>query len=844
MSRDQLRREWNVLSTLRRDLLYAGRSLARARRFTLVCVVSLGIGMAPVVAVLYASQVFNTLLTPPAVRPEGLVEVLTTSRGPRQATSNWSYPDFTDLRAAQTGMTMTAWTNGESRYAIETPTGVQTHSVSTRFVSANYFQTFGVTLTRGAGFDDEMDDPLKVEPVVIAGHEFWQTRLGADPDVVGTRLTLDGVPHTVVGVAPELAFDERQIFVPLERHPLLRERDAGTTDVRADRNREWLHIHGRLSPGVSITQARAAVSVVTGSLARQFPATNEFKVGTVEAYDPLGVLQRPHFRLLQTVALTLTGMVLLVVSLNISGMMLVRHAMRERELSIRQAIGASRRRLVQGLLAEALILAALGGTLAALVLFNAPPAVVWMSGQVIPVQFQEALRVGPFMLAACVVLCLVTTLLCGLLPALRLSRPAIVSSLKDDAGVGGLRPGKVHRVTAALQVAIAVPLIVMAGISLDRIRATATNDLGFDPDTLHAAQMGLGEVANDTAGFRIRAAQDTLARTSGVASVTVADGLPLDFHYRDTRVALQADADAAPRFLQAHMTRVGDHYLRTLSIPLLWGRALTAADRAGSEMVTVVSRTLAEELLPGVDVADIIGRRLVMGADDRTGQVLTVVGVTTDFPTSQMSTERRQLLLPLAQHETSDVFLVARSAPGVTADQMAAALENAIDDLGPDARRGLATSDGIAYARVVTGVWLRENSMRDFLTQSAVAGSVGSVILTLSALGIYGVVGLMVATRTRELAVRVALGASRPRVFGLILFDVVKLVMPGIGIGLLLTVVLMRLNSENMGIPLSSVEHLSYVTGAAVAVLVAVLASLGPAQRAASVQPIVAMRSE
>jgi putative ABC transport system permease protein len=259
--------------------------------------------------------------------------------------------------------------------------------------------------------------------------------------------------------------------------------------------------------------------------------------------------------------------------------------------------------------------------------------------------------------------------------------------------------------------------------------------------------------------------------------------------------------------------------------------------------VTVISKPLADQLFPNADAAEAIGKRLMFGADRKTQQTLTIVGVTGDFPTSQMSTERPQLLLPLAQHSVPNVFLIARSAPGEPPLKMTAALENAVRELGPDVDRTLATGDGVAYARIVTGVWLRQNSMRDFLVQSAVAGVAGGVILILSALGIYGVVGLMVATRTREIAVRVALGASRRRVLGMILFDVVKLALPGVAVGLVLTVVLVRLNGENMGISLSKVEPLAYVAGAAVAVLVAVLASLAPARRAASVQPMVAMRS-
>jgi putative ABC transport system permease protein len=237
----------------------------------------------------------------------------------------------------------------------------------------------------------------------------------------------------------------------------------------------------------------------------------------------------------------------------------------------------------------------------------------------------------------------------------------------------------------------------------------------------------------------------------------------------------------------------------------------------------------------------------VPGAD-RTQQTLIIVGITDDFPTSQMSTEREQLLLPLAQHsdvkrnsvtvvadsgDAPNLMLIARSAPGEQPAKLTGALENVIRERD---REFKASS-------IVTGVWLRKNSMNDFLTQSTVAGMAGGVILVLAALGIYGVVGLMVATRKREIAVRVALGASRARLIGMILFDVVKLVTPGVIVGLILTAALNRLNAENMGISLSSAEPLAYLFGAAIAILVAVLASLVPARRAASVQPMVAMRS-
>jgi putative ABC transport system permease protein len=838
-----------VPAALWRDLVHAGRSLAKARAFTFVCVVSLGIGMAPVIAIPYVSRL--TTLTPPGVNTEDLVQLVTTSVGSHGQTEQWSYPDYLDLRDANTGMTLIGWTGGQSEITLQT--GGTKMRASTMFVPANYFETLGVALARGTGFDGSADVPLGSTPVVILNYAFWHNHLGADPDIVGKTLTMDGIPHVVVGVAADqfgghIGFTGWDLFVPLEQHPRLLVRSAGATDdenFRGDRAKEWLNIHGRLFPGVSLPQASAAVATITAQLAKRYPATNEFKAGIAAAYDPLGALVRPNIWRIQAVAYTLTGMVLLVVSLNISGMMQVRGAMRERELSIRQAIGASRARLAQYLLSESIVLACAGGALASLVLFNGPPFLSWLTGNTIPEQLQEALRVDLPMVAIIFGICLLTSLVFGWLPALRFSRPVIITSLKDDAGGGGFRAGRVHRVTAALQVAIAVPLLVMSGQSLDRVRATAFGPLGFESDRLYAAPLKLGGLTIENAGFQIRRLSATLGQTGNVDSVTVADGLPLDFDSRMERVWLEVDASTAPSPVSAHVTRVGDRYLDTMGIPLVRGRGFTADDRVGAELVTVVSKPLAERLAPN---GDVIGKRLTFGSDEARPQIFTIVGVTADFPTSQMSTWREQLLLPLAQHlgvrrdalrvesgvsNEPHLLLIARIATGAQPTSVTTVLQNLARELDPD----------FQPAGVVTGVGLRQNSVDDFLTQSAVAAGAGGVVLMLAALGIYGVVGLIVQTRTREIAVRAALGASRRRVLVMIIVDVVKLVLPGVAVGVVLTAALNRLNSENMGVALSNVEPLAYVAGAAIAVLVAVLASFGPAHRAASVPPTVAMRS-
>src|SRR6185369_3324330 len=252
--------------------------------------------------------------------------------------------------------------------------------------------------------------------------------------------------------------------------------------------------------------------------------------------------------------------------------------------------------LIRYLLSEAIILAGLGATLASLVLFNLPSLLKLLRNDQIPPQVYEALRLNLPTVLFCIGLCLLTSLVFGLLPAARFSRPVIITALKDDAGVGGQRVGRVRRVTAALQVAIAVPLIVLSGISLDRVRSTATADLGFASELLYAVPLKVDAAKVANADFKIRSVRDDLAKADGVAAATLADALPLasseDFRGDHVRAAAQPqESNAAPKFFQVRETRVDNDYLNTMGIPLLGGRSFSADDRAGAELVTIISKT-------------------------------------------------------------------------------------------------------------------------------------------------------------------------------------------------------------------------------------------------------------
>ncbi len=832
-------RSLDALHSIRRDLAYAVRSLAKERAFTLVCVFSLGIGMGGFVALV----TFNRMIMAPAhgINANGLTELLVLPLGPLRAKAGvwaleqWSYPDYQALRDADIGMDLTGWSRESSQFSAQAPDQkTPPLRVATLYVSANYFRTFGVSLARGSGFDPAIDDAPSAEPRVVLSHDFWKSRVASDPDIIGKSVTIDGVPHTVVGIAPEdfeghfHPFDSPSslLFIPLERHPRLR----ANPNLRDDRTAAWVRIHGRLDPGVDIKRANALVSATVSGLAQRYPASNEFKAATVEPYYSQGAAGRPESRGVFSIILGLAGAVLLIVCLNISGMMLVRGASRERELSIRAALGADRRRLIQHLFLEAVMLAFAGGAGSAFVLFGIPAIVGWWMGAPVPPEI-DLDAVGIVTSSG---LCLLVSVLFGLLPAVRFSRPNLLPALKDDAGGGGRQTIRVHRVAAMVQVGIAIPFLVISGVMIDRVR---TADFGFPTDGLASARLPARVGSEREAGFSIRKVRDNLRQASGVRSVAVAEGTPIDFDYRLFRVVRKDGAE----FVTAHVTRVGENFLETIGAPLLRGRTITAEDRMMAAPVAVISEPLAAQLFPGTEP---VGERVTVTLEESREQEFTIVGVSADFATSQLTTERPQILLPLPEALTPTVHLIVRGAPG-DEPKLKAALENALRELGVEAL------PGVAFPGIVTGQDLVEKSKADLIAEGTAVGVAGSLVLVLAALGIVGVVGFMVATRTREIAVRMALGSTRLRVFGLMLSGIVKLVIPGVAGGLLLAAALIRTMEDVMGTPLTLgptplgvMEPLIYVLASTIAVSVALLAGFPAARRATSVQPMVAIRSE
>ena len=823
-----------------RDLAHAARALARAPGFTIVCVASLSLGMAAVIAIPYAGRAM--FMPPVGVNVDRLVELLIRPQGPLRlqigeaARAGWSYADYADVRDAASDMEVGGWAIGESRVSLPASTR-SAEPVTSLFVSPNYFTTVGVSLTRGPGFDARRPG----NAVVVLGYAFWEQRLNSNPEIVGTTLLIDGAPHVVAGIAPPgycthlsdcpgpgSQPDGTLLFLPLERHPRL----LGNAGAQLDRNSAFVRVLARLRPGVSVAQANTAVATVMSGLAERYPSTNQYKSASVEPYFAMGALLRPRLALIQAAFLGVTGMVLFVVCLNISGMMQARSAIRERDLSVRQAIGASRGRLVWYLLAEAIMLAGAGGAIATLVLFGVPQVALWWFGQSLSPEGYALVRhvVTPTwsMVALAIGLCLAATVTFGLMPALRFSRPALISAMKDDAGLGGRRVGRVQRLASAMQIGIAIPFLVISGTMIDWVRTAAGTDLGFRPEGLASVSVNLnGAGGAKDSGFLLRTARDTLQQAHGVRSVAVADGLPLGAGYRPARASRPDHAGA----VWVGVIRVGEGYLETVGVPVVRGRAITAADVAGAEPVVVISKPVADRLFGKEDP---VGRQILLPIDENAARAFTVVGVTADFVGRSFDDPRTQVLVSLAQHPVSRVLLVARAADGLSSSALTTAFHEAVRDLDPE----------FTPASVITGESLRQDGIDDIFVPAVMVGAGGGAVLTLAALGIYGVVGFMVATRRREVAVRVALGASRWRVLTTLQSDVVRLVIPGVALGLLIAIVMSRQVVPWRGLTGAAMEPLIHIMGAAVAIAVALLASILPARRAAMIDPMAVMRSE
>jgi len=578
-----------------------------------------------------------------------------------------------------------------------------------------------------------------------------------------------------------------------------------------------------------VAQANAALRTIFAGLAQQHPTTSRDRSAYAVPFGAFPALNRVEDILAMSGIVALAVLVLLIICGNLAGMLLARGATREREIAVRIALGASRGRIVRQLMVDALVLALAGGGLGILVACWGIRTAAFASFAGLS---EISIQPSGAVLLWSVLLVLGTILVVGLFPAARLSRPELAVSLKDDAGSGGRRVGRVHRFAASAQAGVSLLFLVLCALFLRALDRMDKKDLGFEPRNLLVADLDLstqGYETQDKGRIFLDRVRESVGSLPGVVSMSIADGFPLDLVGNFTSVSRADRPDEPARRVQTEFTRVSEGFFQSVGTPLLRGRGIERTDDASSDRVVVITRRLADRLWPGEEA---LGRSLLFSLSKDSRRSSTVIGIVGNASSSRATEDWPQIFVPLLQHYDRPRFkIVIRSAGDVAS--LTRSIQSAIQSIDP--RFPILTA-------VTSEYLVRQGTQPQRVTAQA-AGGFGLLTLLLSAIGVYGVVAFMVANRTREIGLRMAIGATRAQVLRAVLWDAVRLAAPGLAVGALLAVGLAML-MRSMLLGVGPLDPVSLGSAAGMLILVVLLASLVPARRAAAIDPMDALRNQ
>ncbi len=819
-----------VPAALARDLRLAVRSLGRHPLVTAVAVVCLALGTGAVTTVFSA---FNALVLRPlpgTSRAGDLVRIERTRPGADGFVSlPAAYYDAVRARSRQLDGVV-AWTKGT--FAVRRGPEMGT-AVYANFVTGNFFGVLGVRPLVGRFFQAD-EDRASGAPVVVVSERFWRTRLGADPGAVGRDLVVNGHPFTLVGVAPG-AFEgpnapvQTDAWVPLGARGTL----VPTAPSLADRAVATLHLAGRLRPGATPEAARRELQAITAAYLAE-PGEPEWLRGygdvRVTTLRALPADARRAAAGFLGLLIGAAGLVLVIAAVNVAALLSARAVARRREMAVRAALGAGRGRLVTQLLTEILVLFGLGaaGGLAVASAATARLQRLPLPSEVpIRLELTPDLRVFAATLAACGAL----GLLVGLVPARRALRYDVASRLRDGAGGSSGRRGALGRALVSGQLALSLVLLVGAGLFVRAVGRGARIPRGFDAAgvvvvPVDAAAWGYSEAGARAFTGRLR---DRLTALPGVTAVSAATGVPLPFRSGGDDVRRGGPAgEGAGADVPVQLLKVEPAYFAALRIPLLAGRDLARADGPASARVAVVNQAFARRLWPEARAdGDAVGRSFGY----RGGRV-TVVGVARDAKHASLAEPAPPLAyLPLAQHWEARQTLFVRTSGDARA--LAPAVLAAVHAVDADVPR--------------PAVEPLEDAMRiGLLPQRAAAlvtVALGGVGLLLAGVGLYGTIAYAASRRTREVGIRLALGASRGDVTRLILGEGARLAAAGLAAGLALAAGAGRLLSGLL-LGVSPLDAATYAGTSALLAAIALVASWLPARRAAAATPTRILRDE
>jgi predicted permease len=821
------------MSGLIQDIRYALRSLGRTPGFALAAILTLALGIGATSAVY---SVGNGILWRPLPVPEPhRLAVLYIHRDDGSGYDDLTWPDYRDLR-------------GERREVFEDLIAFAPRPVSlglpgnaerawAELVSANYFDVLGRSPAVGRGFLPA-EDSAGAAPAVILSDPLWRARFRADPAVLGRSLRINGREFTIVGVAPHgfqtpfyVGFQPALWLAAGSAWAQLNP-DPGGLEVRGDVTFRML---GRLKPGVELSVARAAVEEMVQRLGANYPGTYRGITGALftesEARPEPGMAGAMQLGLGLFLAIGLV--VLLVACANVASLLLARALARRREIAVRLALGASRTRLVTQLLAESLVLAVAGGGLGLLIAAGLSGAVENLLHFSTDIPFALDFSLDRRVVLFTTMITLLTTFAFGLVPALQVSSPATAGALKSDAaGWRGLHKSRLRAGLVVAQLALSSLLLIGAGLVIRSFRAMQRVSPGFETKNGLLVSVSPGLVGYDAARGRqlYRQVFDRLRTLPGVTGVTLAQSVPLEFTSSSEVIVPEGGVTGSPDKPgeTAGWTTVGPDYFTTMGTPLTDGRDFGPGDTVRAPAVAIVSREMAERYWPGQPA---VGK--VFHVKTLDGPALTVIGVAADAKYRQLSeAPEPHVYIPLGQDYPSDASLVIRAAGNPRG--LVPQVRRELAAVSPD----LPVSDVKTFDELLAG---RALLMPRIATR--VTSVLGALALVLALVGLYGIVSYAVAQRTRELGIRLALGATGQGVVRLVLLEGLKLAGVGVALGLAAALVLTRV-ARSLLFGVSPNDPL--VLGLVLVSLagVTLLASWIPARRAARVAPMLALRSE
>jgi putative ABC transport system permease protein len=813
---------WIWLDHLLRDIRYAFRMLRKSPGFTAAAVLTLALGIGANTAVF--SAVYAILLRPlPYKDPARLMLLNETT--PKVGTVSVSHPNFLDWRAGSHMFSQMAavHTVGFNLAGITQP-----ESVSGVAVSPNYLSMMGVQPLLGRDFD-MAEEKAGTPPVVLLGYALWQTQFGGAPGAVGKTISLDGRGFTVVGVLPPdyRALDKTEVMLPIGVWATDHAREATERGERGD-----MSVTARLAPGVTFAQSRAELDGIAARLAEEYPASNErFGVMVRPIRDAFVGDTRPALFVLVGAVM----FVLLIACANVANLFLARGAARTKEVALRMAFGASRRRIIGHMLTESFVLSFLGGVLGMVL------AMVGIHGiaQLLPADMLSGAIVtlnGTVLLfgASVVILAAFTF---GLTPALHWAKPDVQSELKEGGRTASASVAQ-SRLRSALVIAetsLALILLVGAGLMMKSLYRLLEVDPGFRPDRVLTMAMDLRaqQYAKDPAVLSFwRQVLDRVQTLPGVEGAAVGTVVPLTDNHSRSDITFEGMAEpTAGNYPHPDVHIVSPGYLATLGIPLLRGRTFTDADNEKAPLVGMINATVARRYFPNEDP---VGKRFMFGHPSATRPPAwyTIVGVVGDTKLYGLANPARlEVYEPFQQNAISPMALIVKS--GVDPTALTSAVREAIRSIDKDQ----------PIFAVSTMKELVNNSVATRRMTLVLLGLFSGLALILGAIGIYGVISYSVAQRTREIGVRMALGAPRRDVFQLVVGEGLKLAGSGIAIGIAAAFGLARLMSSLL-YGVSAADFETFAVVAIVLGLVALLACYVPARRAMRVDPMVALRYE